>query len=182
MAASCLRPTKIRFRYSERTHLTLKKEAIRPTGMNFRQQQARFDDCVAEFNSERRHEALGMKCPAEVYALSSKAYSGLPDLTYPLPDREVLVTHCGRICMHRKRGNISTVCRSAAWTPGGRRRHLDRELHARRSRLHRSGAENLATTDNPFGAALQPMSPVRSVTYDYTLPGVMRSRAMTERY
>ncbi len=36
-------------------------------------------------------------------------YSGLPDLTYPLHERDVLVTACGRICMHRKRVNISTV-------------------------------------------------------------------------
>jgi transposase InsO family protein len=93
----------------ERMHLTLKKEATRPAGANFLQQQARFDDFVAEFNTERPHEALAMKCPAEVYTPSSKPYSGLPELTYPLHDREVLVTHCGRICMHRKRVNVSTV-------------------------------------------------------------------------
>jgi hypothetical protein len=40
---------------------------------------------------------------------SSRPYSGLPDLTYPLHDRDALVTACGRICMHRKRLNISTV-------------------------------------------------------------------------
>jgi hypothetical protein len=28
---------------------------------------------------------------------------------YPLHEREVLVTACGRICMHRKRINVSTV-------------------------------------------------------------------------
>jgi len=38
-----------------------------------------------------------------------KPYSGLPELTYPLHDRVVMVTHCGRICMHRKRVNVSTV-------------------------------------------------------------------------
>ena len=93
----------------ERMHLTLKKEATRPSGANFLQQQARFDDFVAEFNTERPHEALEMKCPAEVYIPSSKPYSGLPELTYPLHDREVMVTHCGRICMHRKKVNVSTV-------------------------------------------------------------------------
>jgi transposase InsO family protein len=93
----------------ERMHLTLKKEATRPAGANFLQQQARFDDFVVEFNAERPHEALEMKCPAEVYIPSSKPYSGLPELTYPLHDREVIVTHCGRICMHRKRVNVSTV-------------------------------------------------------------------------
>jgi hypothetical protein len=34
---------------------------------------------------------------------------GLPELSYPLHDGEVLVTSCGRICMHRKRVNVSTV-------------------------------------------------------------------------
>src|SRR5579871_2089484 len=75
----------------ERMHLTLKKETTRPAGANFLQQQARFDEFVHEFNTERPHEALAMKCPAEVYTPSSKPYSGLPDLTYPFHDREVMV-------------------------------------------------------------------------------------------
>src|SRR3546814_2170921 len=73
-------------------HLTLKKETTRPPGMNTLQQQARFDSFVAEFNTERPHEALEMKCPAEVYSASIKPYLGLPELTYPLHDRDVLVT------------------------------------------------------------------------------------------
>ena len=51
----------------ERMHLTLKKEATRPPGSNSLQQQDRFDAFVHEFNAERPHEALGMKCPAELY-------------------------------------------------------------------------------------------------------------------
>ena len=47
----------------ERMHLTLKKEATRPPGSNSLQQQERFDSFVREFNAERPHEALGMKCP-----------------------------------------------------------------------------------------------------------------------
>jgi hypothetical protein len=34
---------------------------------------------------------------------------GLPELIYPFHDREVLVTACGRLCLYRKRINISTV-------------------------------------------------------------------------
>jgi len=49
-----------------------------------------------------------MKCPADVYSVSPKPYQGLPALNYPLHDRNVLVIACGRICMHRKRINIST--------------------------------------------------------------------------
>src|SRR5579872_4647618 len=93
----------------ERMHLTLKKEATRPAGANILQQQAKFDAFLEEFNHERPHQALAMKCPAEVYSASPKPYTGLPELAYPLHDREVLVTACGRIGMHRKRMNVSTV-------------------------------------------------------------------------
>src|SRR5918995_7360450 len=54
----------------ERMHLTLKKEATRPPGMNSLQQQARFDAFVREFNTERPHEALAMKTPGETYSPS----------------------------------------------------------------------------------------------------------------
>lgn len=93
----------------ERMHLTLKKEATRPPGMNSLQQQARFDAFVREFNDERPHEALGMKTPSEVYQTPTRFYDGLPDLDYPFHDRDVLVTACGRICMYRKKIHVSTV-------------------------------------------------------------------------
>lgn len=93
----------------ERMHLTLKKEATRPPGMNSLQQQAKFDDFVREFNTERPHEALQMKCPADVYTASKRIYQGLPELTYPFHDRDILVTACGRICLGRKKINFSTV-------------------------------------------------------------------------
>jgi transposase InsO family protein len=93
----------------ERMHLTLKKEATRPPGLNSLQQQDRFDTFVREFNTERPHEALGMKCPAQLYTASTRHYDGLPELTYPFHDRDVLVTACGRLCLHRKRINISLV-------------------------------------------------------------------------
>jgi hypothetical protein len=35
--------------------------------------------------------------------------AGRPDVEYPLHDRDILVTACGRICMHRKKINVSTV-------------------------------------------------------------------------
>jgi transposase InsO family protein len=93
----------------ERMHLTLKKETVRPPGSNILQQQAKFDDFVHEFNRERPHEALGMKCPAEVYTLSTREYRGLPEVSYPFHDREIVVTACGRICFYRKKINISHV-------------------------------------------------------------------------
>jgi transposase InsO family protein len=51
----------------ERMHLTSKKEATRPPGMNSLQQQARFDAFVRAFNAERPHEVLAMQRPAEGY-------------------------------------------------------------------------------------------------------------------
>jgi len=88
-------------------HLTLKKEATRPAGANILQQQAKFDIFIEEFNRERPHEALAMKCPAELYTASDRPYQGIPDPHYPFHDRTVVVTSCGRICLYRKKINLS---------------------------------------------------------------------------
>jgi transposase InsO family protein len=91
----------------ERMHLTLKKEATRPAAANVLQQQATFDNFIQEFNNERPHEALEMKYPAEVYAPSPRTYQGIPDPYYPFHDRTVLVTNCGRLCLYRKKINLT---------------------------------------------------------------------------
>jgi hypothetical protein len=92
----------------ERMRLTLKKEATRPPGANSLQQQDRFDRFVEEFNAERPHEATAMRCPAEVYTPHrGPTTASRPHL--PFHDRDILVTACGRICMHRKKINISGV-------------------------------------------------------------------------
>jgi len=93
----------------ERMHLTLKKEATKPAGENLLQQQETFDRFTQEFNIERPHEALEMKCPNEIYRLSSRPYKGLEELSYPFHDRTITVTNCGRICIHRKKVNLSYV-------------------------------------------------------------------------
>jgi len=93
----------------ERMHLTLKKETTRPAKANFLQQQAVFDGFVDEFNNERPHEALGMQMPAEIYTPSVREYRGIQELEYPFHDRSVLVTTCGRICLHSKKIYISGV-------------------------------------------------------------------------
>jgi transposase InsO family protein len=92
----------------ERMYLTLKREATRPAGANVLQQQAKFDAFQAEFNSERPHEALQMKCPAEVYTASTKPYRGIAEPQDPFHDKTVVVTHCGRLCLYRKKINLST--------------------------------------------------------------------------
>jgi len=91
----------------ERMHLTLKQQTTRPPAGNFLQQQAKFDAFVDEFNRERPHEALAMKCPAEVYQASTRPYQGIPEPHYPFHDRTIVVTSCGRICLHRKKINLS---------------------------------------------------------------------------
>ncbi len=48
-------------------------------------------------------EALDMKCPAEVYQPSTRPYTGLPDIDYPLHDKTIVVTRCGRICLGKKK-------------------------------------------------------------------------------
>jgi len=143
----------------ERMHLTLKQEATRPPGMNSLQQQARFDAFVQEFNNERPHEALAMKMPGETYLPSSRPYLGLPELTYPLHDRDALVTACGRICMHRKKINISTVL-------AGQRvgiKEVDDGIWIVSFMQYDLGyidleQKTLQPLDNPFGARLLPMS------------------------
>jgi putative transposase len=93
----------------ERMHLTLKKEATKPAAKNLIQQQGKFDDFIEEYNQERPHQAIGMKYPAELYVSSSRPYTGLSDLEYPFHDRTVTVTCCGRICIGRRKINLSTV-------------------------------------------------------------------------
>jgi transposase InsO family protein len=143
----------------ERMHLTLKKEATRPPGANSLQQQARFDDFVEEFNTERPHQAIAMKCPAEIYIPSPRTYQGLPELTYPFHDRELLVTACGRICLHRKKINISTVL-------AGQKlgiKEVDEGIWLVSFMHYDLGfidleQRTLQPTDNPFGKGVSPMS------------------------
>jgi transposase InsO family protein len=93
----------------ERMHLTLKKEATKPASFNFLQQQERFDDFLEGYNNDRPHQALNGMYPGEVYTPSAREYF-LPETPqYPFHDRTILVTQCGRICMGRRKINLSTV-------------------------------------------------------------------------
>ena len=100
-----------------------------------------------------------MKCPAEVYTPSPRVYRGLPEVNYPFHDRDVLVTACGRICMHHKRINVSTVLAGqklgikevddGIWLVS----FLDYDLG-----YIDLEQKTLQTIDNPFGTRLLPMS------------------------
>ena len=93
----------------ERMHLTLKKEATKPASFNFLQQQARFDEFVELYNNDRPHQALGMRYPAELYTPSPREYRVPDEPEYPYHDRTVRVTQCGRICIGRRKINLSVV-------------------------------------------------------------------------
>ena len=143
----------------ERMHLTLKREATQPAAANFLQQQARFDDFIAVFNYQRPHEAIGMKCPAEVYRPSPRPYQGLPPIDYPLHDKTLVVTNCGRLCLGRKKINFSTVF--AGQAVGIKEVHDDIWLVSFMD--YDLGYFDLETRvleplENPFGPKLLPMS------------------------
>ncbi len=100
-----------------------------------------------------------MKCPAELYRPSPRRYDGLPELIYPFHDRELLVTACGRLCLHRKRINISTVL-------AGQKlgiKEVDDGIWLVSFMHYDLGyfdleQKTLQPLDNPFGMRLSPMS------------------------
>ncbi len=100
-----------------------------------------------------------MRTPGEVYTPSSRPYQGLTELDYPFHDRDILVTACGRICMLRKKINISTVL-------AGHRlgiKEVDDGIWLLSFMHYDLGyidleQRTLQTIDNPFGTRLSPMS------------------------
>jgi putative transposase len=93
----------------ERLHLTLKKEATKPASFNFLQQQERFDRFIEVYNNERPHQALNGAYPGELYTPSVRVHQPPPEPDYPFHDRTVRVTSCGRICLGRRKINLSQV-------------------------------------------------------------------------
>ena len=144
----------------ERMHLTLKREATKPAARNVLQQQARFDRFVDQYNTERPHEALAMRVPADVYAPSTRPYRGLTALEYPLHDWTTTVTTCGRICYRRRKINVSQVF--AGQMVGVRQTgdriwlvtFMDYDLGYFDDETWR-----LEPIENPFGPKVLPMSP-----------------------
>jgi putative transposase len=143
----------------KRMHLTLKKEATRPAARNFLQQQAKFDDFMQEYNFERPHQALGMKYPAELYSSSVRPYKGLTDPEYPFHDRTITVTHCGRICIGKRKISLSPVF-------AGQKlgiREIEEKIWLVSFMQYDLGffdqeAERVECADNPFEAKVSPMS------------------------
>jgi transposase InsO family protein len=93
----------------ERMHLTLKKEATKPASFNFLQQQERFDRFTQVYNHERPHQALAGAYPADLYTPSARIYRPPLEPEYPYHDRTVRITSCGRICIGKRKINLSKV-------------------------------------------------------------------------
>ncbi|MDH3693950.1 MAG: integrase core domain-containing protein [Gammaproteobacteria bacterium] len=93
----------------ERMHLTLKKEATKPASFNFLQQQERFNTFVEVYNNERPLQGLGGLYPGEMYTPSAREYFQPNPPEYPGHDRTIKVTRCGRICVGRRKINLSSV-------------------------------------------------------------------------
>ena len=144
----------------ERMHLTLKKEATKPAARNLLQQQARFDDFIDVFNHERPHQAIHMKYPAELYAISPRVYRGLPKLDYPFHDKTSTVTRCGRICMGKRKINLSRAF-------AGQRlgiKEVDEKIWLVTFMTYDLGffdhqTGRVESAHNPFAAKVLPMSP-----------------------
>lgn len=93
----------------ERMHRTLKADTTKPAAFNFLQQQQKFDDFIRVYNNERPHQALGGNYPGDIYTPSPRTYQPPDEPEYPYHDRTVRVTRCGRLCIGKRKINLSTV-------------------------------------------------------------------------
>lgn len=145
----------------ERMHLTLKKEATKPPGVNLLQQQEKFNAFIEEYNNDRPHQALNMKYPGEVYTPSLKKYEGLPEVEYPFHDKIITVTNCGRICLYGKKINFSTVFagQNVGIKEVNDKIWLVSFMHYDLGYFDEETCK-LEPLDNPFGAKVLPMSSV----------------------
>ena len=94
-----------------------------------------------------------------LHPLKARPITACPSSNYPFHDRDVLVTACGRICMHRKKINVSTVL-------AGQRlgiKEVDEGIWLVSFIDYDLGyidleQRTLQPLDNPFGPRLSPMS------------------------
>ncbi len=100
-----------------------------------------------------------MTPPRQDDTSSKRLYDGLPEVEYPFHDRDILVTTCSCIRMHRKKTSTSTVL-------AGRRlgiTEVDEGIWLVSFMTYDLGyidleQRTLQTIDNPFGTRLSPMS------------------------
>jgi putative transposase len=90
----------------ERMHRTLKEEILPGSAKNLLAQQEQLDRFREDFNQRRPHEALKMKCPADLYKPSLKRYpERLPEPVYAHHDL-VRVVHANGLVHFRGKTNF----------------------------------------------------------------------------
>ena len=110
-------------------HLTLKKEATKPAAGNFlRHKRASTNLSMSQqrkTSRSSRHEVSG----GGLSAFSSSLHR-LAGHHYPLHDKTIVVTRCGRICLAREKINFSQVFAGASGRHhGSARRHMAGQLY-----------------------------------------------------
>jgi putative transposase len=101
----------------ERMHRDIAVELERRIPGNLTQQAAALETWRQSFNQERPHEALAMKCPAEVYQKSPKRFSSTPEsLVYPETWLQRRVCRTGSIRLGGRPIQITTAL--AGWNIG----------------------------------------------------------------
>jgi putative transposase len=98
----------------ERMHLDIRREL---QGGRIGRDQAAFDVWRQQYNTERPHQALGMRTPAELYQRSERGYEGTPDdIEYGGMDCRKVNRQCGTICYGTERIFLSTAI--GGWSVG----------------------------------------------------------------
>lgn len=101
----------------ERMHRDIARELEGRVEGDLKAQAAALEVWRREFNEERPHEALGMRCPAEVYEKSPRPYKGTPEcLTYPTGYCQRRVQKEGSLRIEGVRIRISRAL--AGWNVG----------------------------------------------------------------
>lgn len=94
----------------ERMHRTMKQQVTKPPGKNLLQQQEMLDNFATIFNNERPHEGLNMKCPADVYKPSAKAFPGIiEEYDYSKYEHKSRVSACGSLHFKGRKIFVSEV-------------------------------------------------------------------------
>ena len=98
----------------ERMHRDIRREL---EGGRIGRDQASFDLWREEYNTERPHEALGMRVPSEVYAASLRKYEGTPaDIDYGGMETRKVQPCTGVIGYQKEKIMITTAV--AGWSVG----------------------------------------------------------------
>ena len=99
-----------------------------------------------------------------LHRFPQRLYVGIPEPHYPFHDKTVLVTCCGRICLYRKKINLS---KSLAGQAVGIKEVEDgiwlvSFMHYDLGYIDLE-EKTLQPLENPFGPKVLPMCPVRTV-------------------